>query len=53
MKFGIRTGVGLRGMRERVAELGGLLKIESDTGGTTVFVFLPCGPVPVTATGAA
>lgn len=53
IKFGIRTGVGLRGMRERVAQLGGQLKIESDTGGTIVLVTLPCGPVPVPVAGSA
>jgi signal transduction histidine kinase len=44
IKLGIRTGVGLRGMRERVAQLGGQLKIESDAGGTTVVATLPCTP---------
>ncbi len=34
-------GVGLRGMRERVAESGGDLHIESDTSGTKVTVTIP------------
>lgn len=46
IKFGIRTGVGLRGMRERVAQLGGQLKIDSDTSGTAIAVTLPCTPAP-------
>jgi signal transduction histidine kinase len=46
IKFGIRTGVGLRGMRERVAQLGGQLKIDSDTSGTVIAVTLPCTPAP-------
>jgi two-component system sensor histidine kinase UhpB len=39
-----RVGVGLAGMRERVAEIGGKLELKSDSGGTTVRV-----QVPVTA----
>jgi signal transduction histidine kinase len=46
IKFGIRTGVGLRGMRERVAQLGGQLKIDSDTSGTAIAVTLPHTPTP-------
>ena len=41
---GIQTkasGVGIRGMRERVRQLGGDLSIESDGTGTTVSVLLP------------
>ena len=34
-------GVGLRGMRERVSQLGGVLRIQSDASGTTVTVALP------------
>ena len=34
-------GVGLESMRERVAELGGLLTISSSSAGTTVRVELP------------
>lgn len=48
IKFGIRTGVGLRGMRERVAQLGGQLTIDSDTTGTAIAVTLPCTPAPAT-----
>ncbi len=48
IKYGIRTGVGLRGMRERVAQLGGQLKIDSDTNGTAIAVTLPCTPAPAT-----
>jgi signal transduction histidine kinase len=38
---GKSTGVGLRGMRERVRQLGGALEIQSDGNGTSVFVMLP------------
>jgi signal transduction histidine kinase len=48
IKYGIRTGVGLRGMRERVAQLGGQLKIDSDTSGTAIAVTLPYAPTPAT-----
>jgi signal transduction histidine kinase len=48
IKYGIRTGVGLRGMRERVAQLGGKLKIDSDTGGTAIAITLPCTPASAT-----
>jgi len=34
-------GVGLRGMRERVAQLGGRLRVESTSSGTTVTAELP------------
>jgi signal transduction histidine kinase len=34
-------GVGIRGMRERVFQLGGELKIHSMDGGTTVSITLP------------
>ena len=46
IKLGIRTGVGLRGMRERVTQMGGQLKIESDSSGTTVLATLPRLPPP-------
>jgi len=36
-------GVGLRGMNERVRQLGGTLSFRSD-GGTTILASLPCGP---------
>jgi signal transduction histidine kinase len=38
---GIGIGVGLAGMRERVAELGGTMNIESDSHGTAVQITLP------------
>jgi len=34
-------GVGIRGMRERLRQLGGTLEIDSNTGGTVVTVQLP------------
>ena len=45
IKLGIRTGVGLRGMRERATQMGGQLEIESDSGGTTILATFPCIPV--------
>jgi signal transduction histidine kinase len=36
-----RTGVGFRGMRERLRQLGGTLEIRSDGAGTTVSATLP------------
>lgn len=36
-----RTGVGFRGMRERLRQLGGTLRIESDETGTSVIASLP------------
>lgn len=41
LSSGMRTGVGVRGMQERVAQLAGQLKIESDGSGTTVTATLP------------
>jgi signal transduction histidine kinase len=41
-KAGMASGVGLGGMRERLAEFGGKLEVESSPGGTTV-----CASVPV------
>lgn len=35
------VGVGLRGMRERVSQLGGVLRIHSNGNGTTVSAMLP------------
>jgi signal transduction histidine kinase len=40
------SGVGIRGMRERVRQLGGQILIRSDTSGTTVSVRLPVTAVP-------
>ena len=39
------SGVGIRGMRERVRQLGGQIKIQSDSSGTTVTVSLPAPSV--------
>ena len=36
-----RTGVGFRGMRERLRQLGGTLEIQSDGGGAVVIATLP------------
>ena len=44
IKLGIRTGVGLRGMRERVTQMGGHLEIESDSGGTAILATFPALP---------
>jgi PAS domain S-box-containing protein len=41
-----RTGVGVRGMQERVRQFGGTLKILSDDGGTRVVVILPLASAP-------
>jgi PAS domain S-box-containing protein len=38
---GGQLGVGIRGMRERVRQLGGWLQIRSGPGGTTIIVTLP------------
>jgi PAS domain S-box-containing protein len=40
---GASAGVGLRGMRERVRQLGGSLEINSRPDGTTVLAVLPLG----------
>ncbi|MFZ1203747.1 MAG: ATP-binding protein, partial [Candidatus Acidiferrales bacterium] len=40
---GKTSGVGLRGMRERVASIGGAFTIESNANGTSVLVSLPFG----------
>ena len=42
-----RTGVGIEGMRERVARLGGHFEIRSDETGTTVFATVPLTAAPV------
>ena len=36
-----RAGVGFRGMRERLRQLGGTLRIQSDQSGTSVIALLP------------
>ena len=46
---GSATGVGLSGMRERVSELGGTLKIRFDILGTRVTVTIPVSPKTTTA----
>jgi signal transduction histidine kinase len=38
---GASTGVGFRGMQERVRTLGGTLTVQSDGNGTSVLVALP------------
>jgi PAS domain S-box-containing protein len=40
------SGVGVRGMRERVRQLGGQIRIHSDASGTTVSITLPTSAVP-------
>jgi len=40
---GARLGVGILGMRERLAQLGGKLEIESNSQGTTVRATIPLG----------
>jgi signal transduction histidine kinase len=35
-------GTGLQGMRDRIRTLGGELRLQSDAGGTTIEVVLPC-----------
>jgi signal transduction histidine kinase len=42
------SGVGVRGMRERVRQLGGQIRIHSDDSGTTVSITLPASAVPKT-----
>ena len=42
-----RGGLGLRGMQERVAQVGGTREIERTVGrGTTLFVRIPIAPAP-------
>jgi signal transduction histidine kinase len=48
MKSHGRIGVGLRGIRERVAQLGGELQIESSPKGTTIRAVLPWTPLETT-----
>src|SRR6202035_3512536 len=40
-RLSARTGVGLRGMRERLRQLGGTLQIQSNGHGTQVIEILP------------
>ena len=42
------SGVGLRGMRERLRRLGGTLKLQSDQNGTRVTAVIPCHHVEST-----
>ena len=44
-----RVGVGLRGIRERIAQLGGELKIQSSPRGTTINAELPWAPAEFAA----
>ncbi len=46
-------GVGLRGMRERLRQLGGTLEIKSSENGTTVLVTLPIASAATRSEGAA
>ncbi len=50
-----QSGVGFRGMRERIKQLGGSLDIQSNEHGTTVQAAMPVGKSPAAAadTGAA
>ncbi len=41
-----QTGVGFRGMRERLRRLGGTLEIQSNGGGTRVTAVLPRAHLP-------
>jgi signal transduction histidine kinase len=46
-----RSGVGLRGMRERLRQLGGTLQIQSNGQGTLVTATLPVVPAAAVAAG--
>jgi signal transduction histidine kinase len=48
-RLSARTGVGLRGMRERLRQLGGTLQIQSNGHGTQVIATLPVARTPVVA----
>jgi signal transduction histidine kinase len=50
IEAGRTSGLGLRGMRERIRQLGGILKISSNGTGTVVATRLPVGPGSVHAT---
>jgi signal transduction histidine kinase len=39
------SGVGIRGMRERLSQFEGTMKIESDSSGTRVFATIPAPKV--------
>ena len=47
---GAGMGVGLSGMRERVRELGGQMKVEADSQGTSLKITIPLTPECVTTT---
>ena len=51
MKGHGRIGVGLRGIRERIAQLGGDMQIESGHKGTTIKATLPWVPLAYSAAG--
>lgn len=42
IKSGGRSGVGIRGITERIAQFGGHLQIESNSEGTSVIADIPC-----------
>ncbi|HKQ88776.1 MAG TPA: response regulator [Candidatus Acidoferrales bacterium] len=46
-----RVGVGLRGIRERIAQLGGEMQIESSSKGTTIRAALPWQALAFSAAG--
>jgi signal transduction histidine kinase len=46
-----RIGVGLRGIRERIAQLGGEMQVESNSKGTTIKANLPWQPLAFSAAG--
>ncbi|PYV70799.1 MAG: hypothetical protein DMG96_30320 [Acidobacteria bacterium] len=50
MDSGGTTGVGIRGMRERVRQLGGILDINSGRQGTAIVARLPVVTISTTAT---
>ncbi|MGA9814444.1 MAG: MEDS domain-containing protein [Terriglobales bacterium] len=45
---GAGMGVGLSGMRERVRELGGRMKVQADNHGTSLQIAMPLAPEPAT-----
>jgi signal transduction histidine kinase len=48
LESSVQTGVGFRGMRERLRRLGGTLEIQSNGHGTLVTAILPVAHAPVT-----